>query len=75
MNNFTGRLYRKTALRNGDRRAGIGAAEDDYGDESFPLARSPRPELARMPSDNVKPEELNGPVIVVQAGKESKCND
>lgn len=23
MNNFTGRLYRKTALRNGDRRAGI----------------------------------------------------
>lgn len=75
MNNYTGRLYRKTALRNGDRRAGIGAAEDDYGEESFPRARSPRPELARMPSDNVKPEELNGPVIVVQAGKERKCND
>lgn len=72
MNNFTGRLYRKTALRNGDRRAGIGAAEDDYGDESFPRARSPRPELARMPSDNVKPEDLNGPVIIVQAGKEVK---
>lgn len=72
MNNFTGRLYRKTALRNGDRRAGIGVAEDDYGDESFPRAKSTRPELARMPSDNVNPEDLNGPVIVVQAGKERK---
>ena len=72
MNNFTDRLYRNTALRNGGRKAGIGAAEDDYGDESFPRARSPRPELARMPSDNVKPEELNGPVIVVQAGKDVK---
>lgn len=75
MNNFTGRLYRNTALRNGGRKAGTGTSEDDYGDESFPRARSPRPELARMPSDNVKPEELNGPVIVVQAGKERKCND
>lgn len=42
MNNFTGRLYRKTALRNGDRRAGIGVAEDDSGDESFPRAKDHR---------------------------------
>lgn len=49
MNNFTGRLYRKTALRNGDRRAGIGAAEDDYGDESFPRAKDHILEPARMP--------------------------
>lgn len=69
MNNFTGRLYRKTALRNGDRRAGIGAAEDDYGDESFPRARSPRPELARMPHDGEKPEDLNGTCIIVKPGK------
>ena len=72
MNNFTGRLYRNTSLRNGGRKAGIGTSEDDYGDESFQRARSPRPELARMPHDGEKPEDLNGPVIVVQAGKESK---
>lgn len=75
MNNFTGRLYRNTALRNGGRKAGIGTSEDDYGEESFPRARSPRPELARMPHDGENPEDLNGPVIVVQAGKERKCND
>ena len=71
MNNFTGRLYQKTALRNGDRRAGIGAAED----ESFPRAKDHILGPARMPHDGEKPEDLNGPVIVVQAGKERKCND
>ena len=75
MNNFTGRLYRQTAFRNGGRKAGIGVNEDDYGDESFPGGRNPRPELARMPHDCEKPEDLNGPVIVVQAGKERKCNE
>lgn len=75
MNNFTGRLYRKTALRNGDRRAGIGSAEDDYGDESFPRAKDHILGPARMPHDGEKPEDLNGPVIVIQAGKERKCND
>ena len=75
MNNFTGRLYRKTALRNGDRRAGIGAAEDDYGDEIFPRAKDHILGPARMPHDGEKPEDLNGPVIVVQAGKGRKCNE
>lgn len=75
MNNFTGRLYRNTALRNGGRKAGIGTSEDDYGDESFPRAKDHILEPARMPHDGEKPEDLNGPVIVVQAGKESKCND
>lgn len=68
----TGNLYRNTALRNGGRKAGTGMAEDDYSEESFPGGRNLRPELARMPSDNVKPEELNGPVIVVQAGKDKQ---
>lgn len=75
MNNFTGRLYRKTALRNGGRKAGTGTSEDDYGDESFPRAKDHILEPARMPHDGEKPEDLNGPVIVVQAGKERKCND
>lgn len=35
-------------------------------------ARNPRPELARMPHDGEYPEDLNGPVIVVQAGKDVK---
>lgn len=72
MNNFTGRLYRKTALRNGDRRAGIGVNEDDYGDESFPRAKERIRGPARMPHDGEKPEDLNGPVIVIQAGKDVK---
>jgi len=71
----TGNLYRNTALRNGGRKAGTGMDEDDYSEESFPGGRNPRPELARMPSDNVKPEELNGPVIVIQAGKDVKHDE
>ena len=75
MNNFTGRLYRNTALRNGGRKAGIGTSEDDYGDESFPRAKDHILGPARMPHDGEKPEDLNGPVIVVQAGKDVKHDE
>ena len=68
----TGNLYRNTALRNGGRKAGTGMDEDDYSEESFPSGRKPRPELARMPHDGEKPEDLNGPVIIVQAGKDKQ---
>ena len=72
----TGNLYRGTSFRDCGRKAGDGIVEDDYGDESFPPKRNYYEWMpVRMPSDGMNPEDLNGPVIVVQAGKESKCND
>lgn len=62
----TGNLYQQTSLRNGGRRAGIGILYDDYSDESFGGGNYDERYLGiqvRFPNDNVKPEELNGPVI------------
>lgn len=71
-NNCTGNLYRKSSLGYGARRAGTGISEDDYSEESsgYGLGNSRDPyERVRFPSDSVKPEELNGEVIIVQPGK------
>lgn len=72
MNNFTGRLYRNTSLRNGGRKAGIGTSEDDYGDESGPGKTSMDRGSCRMPNDKEAPENLNGPCIVVQPAREKQ---
>lgn len=69
MNKNSGNLYRQTGLRNGGRRAGYGMVEDDYSEESSGRGRVRPWESVRLPNDDVKPEELNGPCIVVQAGK------
>lgn len=69
MNKNSGKLYRQTDLRNGGRRAGFGMAEDDYSEESSGRGRVRPFDPVRLPNDDVKPEELNGPCIVVQACK------
>ena len=73
-NNCTGNLYRKSSLGPGARRAGTGIIEDDYSDDSSYERFGERPvyeryKSVRFPNDSVKPEELNGEVIIVQPGK------
>jgi len=63
----TGNMYRKTSLRNGGRKAGVGVCYDDYSEESGNPDYEKR-EQVRFPLDNIKPEELNGPVICYKNG-------
>lgn len=55
---------------NGGRYAGMGISYDDYGDESM----GPQEKQflygyeVKMPNDGVDPEELDGPVEIVQEG-------
>ena len=68
-NRTTGKQFTRTSLRNGGRIAGMGMAYDDYSEESFESGRCHEWERVRFSTDGVKPEELNGPVIIVQAAK------
>ena len=63
----TGNLYRCTQLRNGGRKAGIGIVYDDYSEESGNRDYE-KHDRVRFPNDNIKPEELNGPVICYKGG-------
>lgn len=58
-----------TAFRNGGRKAGMGILYDDYSEESSGYGRYDRHrhEKIRFPHDDIKPEELNGPVICYKA--------
>lgn len=67
MSERTGNLYTKTSFRNGGRKAGTGMLYDDYGDESG-NEYDEKYSSVRFPNDNIKPEELNGEVIIVQKG-------
>ena len=63
----TGNMYRATSFRNGGRKAGYGIVHDHYDEESGNRDYERR-ERVRLPHDDVKPEDLNGPVIVIQKG-------
>lgn len=72
--NNTGNLYLKSNLGHGARRAGTGMVEDDYSDESGCKQFNNRSfyeryKTVRFPNDSIKPEELNGEVIIIQPGK------
>lgn len=68
-----GNMYRGTSFRDCGRRAGTGISEDNYGDESGPGKRKYEEwKPVRLPHDGEKPENLNGPCIIVQAGKEKE---
>lgn len=58
----TGKMYLKTSLNNGGRRAGDGILYDDYSESSYGPKYCEYTRV-RLPNDNIKPEELNGPVI------------
>ena len=64
----TGRQFMTTNFRNGGRRAGIGITHDDYSEESGNRDYERRGKIL-FPNDGVKPEDLNGPVIIVQKGR------
>ena len=74
MDRNSGKLYRQTSLRNGGRKAGYGMNEDDYSEESSGGGRviSDRYLRVGFPNDKVKPEELNGPCIVIQKGRKKE---
>lgn len=68
-----GRAYVNTGFAHGGRRAGHGMNEDDYSETSFGgRARARDRGLVRFPNDDCDPEDLNGPVIIVQAGKKKE---
>lgn len=73
MSNKTGNLYTNTSFRNGGRKAGYGIIHDDYSEESGNRSYE-RHERVRFPNDDVKPEELNGPVICIKKGGTNKCD-
>lgn len=74
MSKYTGNMYRQTGLGDSGRRAGAGIIEDDYSEESgFRGYRRDRSyERVRFPSDESKPEELNGPCIIIQEGRKKE---
>ena len=70
MTDKTGNRYRNTSFRNGGRIAGMGMSYDDYSEESGGCGYGGTVRV-RLPHDNVKPEDLNGPVICVQKGRKT----
>lgn len=64
----TGNQYMCTSFRNGGRRAGHGMLHDDYSEESGNKDYE-KHDMVRFPHDGIKPEELNGEVVIVQKGK------
>lgn len=70
MSKNVGNLYTTTSFRHGSRRAGMGMLYDNYDDESSGRGEVQERPLVRFPNDGVDPEELNGPVIIIQKGRE-----
>ena len=68
----TGGQLLRTTLAGGNHIAGHGCIEDDYSEQSGCPHREKRWEAVRFPSDNVEPETLNGPVIIVQKGRKKE---
>lgn len=68
-----GREYTKTPFPHGGRRAGHGMNEDDYSETSFGGKAWNRDRgMVRFPNDDRDPEDLNGPVIIVQVDKKKE---
>ena len=62
-------------LRSNGRYSGSGIEEDDYSEEFCYRRfgeRSKSKAPVRLPNDHVKPEELNGEVVIIQPGKKNK---
>ena len=65
----SGNAYYFSSFRNSGRWAGSGVTEDDYSEEScsgFGYNHYVNP---KFPNDDIDPEKLNGPVVIVQEGK------
>lgn len=65
----TGNAYSYTSFQNSGRWAGSGMNEDDYSEESFGGIRHSHYIRPKFPNDDVKPEDLNGPCVIVQEGR------
>lgn len=64
------RLLRTTMA--GGHIAGHGCIEDDYSEKSGCRQREKPFEKVRFPNDRQNPEDLNGPVIIVQKGRNTE---
>ena len=65
----TGNAYIYSSFRNSGRWAGSGITEDDYSEESYSCFGYNHYVRPVFPNDDVKPEDLNGPCIIVQRGR------
>jgi hypothetical protein len=74
MSNNTGKQYTRTSFRNGGRKAGMGINYDDYSEESSGRGRMCESVMVRFSTDNIKPEDLNGPCVIVQKGRKKDEN-
>lgn len=66
----TGNLYRNTSFRHGGRKAGDGIISGDYSEDAGWDGVCHGSVRVRLPNDGVKPEELNGPVLIYAPGEE-----
>lgn len=70
MNKNTGRLYTRSQFST-HHVAGDGIVEDDYSEEFGLVTYDPCLwELVKLPNDHIKPEDRNGPVIIISNGRE-----
>lgn len=69
MSKNAGRMHTTTSFRHGSRKAGMGMLYDNYDDESTGRGEVIERPLVKFPNDGVDPEELNGPVIIIQKGR------
>lgn len=68
----TGNAYRRTSFGGTGRNAGYAMCEDDYSEDAMGgNSFNPRG-WPRFPNDDIKPEELNGPCVIVQAGNKKE---
>ena len=68
----TGAQLLRTTLAGGKHIAGHGCIEDDYSEKSGCRQREKPWEKVRFPNDRQNPEDLNGPVIIVQKGRNTE---
>ena len=73
MSKNAGKLYTISSFRNGGRRAGDGMLHGDYSEDSMGGCSVDRGTIkVTLPHDGVPPEDLNGPVRIIQPKKTTK---
>ena len=71
MSRNAGKLYTISSFRNGGRRAGDGMLHGDYSEDSMGgCVVSEGSVKVNLPHDGVPPEDLNGPVRIIQPKKQ-----
>ena len=70
MSNNTGKLYLLSSFPHGGRRAGSGMSYDNYSEDAMGGCVGGGGSVkVSLPHDGVQPEDLNGPVRIIQPAK------